>query len=86
MWVGPKNIFEPDPNPKRSQQCKKVLKFSQIKKKDRAILPKPKLIDFIVSFQKLFLNMILTPKISPKGPKNSAKGPKKVQEAPNVAK
>ena len=53
------------------------------KQKDRAVLPKPKLIDYIGRFQKLFLNLVPTPKNSPKGPKNSPNGPEKVQ---NVVK
>ena len=55
MYLSPKKVFEPDPNPKNSperpQKCKDGPKFGQIEnKKDRAVLPKPKLIDFIGKF------------------------------------
>ena len=49
-----------------------------------AVLPKPKLIEFIGMFQKWFLNLIPTPKNSPKGPKNSPEGPKKVQKRSQI--
>ena len=59
MKAGPKNVFEPDLNPQNSpQRPKKGIKRPQIwpkpKQKDRAVLPKPKLIDYLSRFQKCF--------------------------------
>ena len=78
----------PKNSPERSQQGKKGPKFGRIKnKKDRAVLPKPKLIDFIGKFQKLVLNLTPPPiivskghKIAPKDHKIASKRPKKVQK------
>ena len=62
-----------------------------LKNKDRAVLPKPKLIDFIGKFQKMVLN--LTPpriiaskghKIAPNDHKIAPKSPKKVQKRPKM--
>ena len=40
--------------PKGPKKCKGGPKCGQIKKKVRAVLPKPKLIDYISKFQKCF--------------------------------
>ena len=53
---------------------------------NRAVLPKPKLIDYIGRFQKLFLNLTTTPKLAPKDQKIAPKGLKSAKVAPNVAK
>ena len=49
---------------------------------DRAVLPKPKLIDYISRFQKMFLNLTPTPNIAPKDKKIGPKGPKKCKRGP----
>ena len=76
--IAPKNSpKEPKKNPKGP---KKVQKRSQMwenyKQKDRAVLPKPKLIVYFGRSQKKFLNLTPTPKIAPKGPKSAQKSPK----------
>ena len=49
MQVGTKKAFGPDSE--RAKKCTKVPKFGQTKnKKDRAVLPKPKLIVYIGRF------------------------------------
>ena len=59
MEAGPKKVFKLDPNPKNSpeipKKCKKRPKiWSKEKQKDRAVLPKQKLIVYIYKFQKSF--------------------------------
>ena len=73
----------PKTAPKGKKKVQKRPKMWPIQKqKNRAVLPKPKLIDYIGS------KNVFEPdpdfKNNPKGQKNSPKGPKKVQKRPQI--
>ena len=53
--------------------------WQNLKQKDRAVLPKSKLIVYMSRSQKSFLNQTQAPKKDPKGPKSA-------KMAPNLAK
>ena len=75
----PKKVFEPDPNtkifPKGPKSEREARMLPNQKQKDRAVLPKSKLIVYIVP--KKFLNLTPTPEIE-------LKGGKKVQKRPQL--
>ena len=76
-FLGSKNVFEPDLDPKKSPKGPKSAKRPKIwpnqKQKDRAVLPKQEL---IVLGSKNVFEPDLDPKNSPIGPKMEKKGPK----------
>ena len=58
MLVGPRKVFGPESDPKNSPKWPKKVqkdpKLGRRKKKDRAVIPKPKLIVYIDRFEKSF--------------------------------
>ena len=65
---------------KKTQRAREGPKIRRNQKqKDRAVLPKPKLIVYIDRSQKLFLNLIPIPKLA-------LKDPKSVKKAQNLTK
>ena len=78
IQVGPKIVYESDPNPKNSskgtRKGKKNPKKPDKKQKDRAVHPKPKLIVYI-SRSQTFFEPDPNPKTAPKGSKRAKKAP-----------
>ena len=70
--------FDPNPKiaPKGPKRCKKAPNGAELNKKDRAVIPKPKLIVYIDRFQKSF--------VTPSQVKNSPERPKKGRNYPKL--